>query len=141
MGLVGETGATKSPILNSILNPLEELQADAEDTYQCNLAQYKKELAEWHKLSKDEKRDMPTEPVPREYYLQDATLEAIADCLSKQPNRGVIVAIDELAGLFAGFNQYRPQGRGNDRQKWLSAYDGKPIKINRKTSSLPSQLC
>ena len=133
MGLVGETGATKSPILNSILNPLEELQADAEDTYQCNLAQYKKELAEWHKLSKDEKRDMPTEPVPREYYLQDATLEAIADCLSKQPNRGVIVAIDELAVLFAGFNQYRPQGRGNDRQKWLSAYDGKPIKINRKT--------
>ncbi|MBN3897452.1 MAG: DUF3987 domain-containing protein [Nostoc sp. NOS(2021)] len=133
MGLVGETGATKSPILNSILNPLEELQADAEDTYHRNLAQYKKELAEWHKLSKDEKRDMPTEPVPREYYLQDATLEAIADCLSKQPNRGVIVAIDELAGLFAGFNQYRPQGRGNDRQKWLSAYDGKPIKINRTT--------
>ncbi|MEH2175331.1 DUF3987 domain-containing protein [Nostoc sp.] len=133
MGLVGETGTTKSPILNSILNPLEKLQADAEEKYQCNLAQYQHELAEWHKLSKDDRGDMPTEPVPREYYLQDATVEAIADCSSKQPNRGFIVAIDELAGLFAGFNQYRPQGKGNDRQKWLSAYDSRPIKINRKT--------
>lgn len=133
MGLVGETGTTKSPILNSILNPLEKLQADAEEKYQCNLAQYQQELAQWHKLSKDDRGDMPTEPVPREYYLQDATVEAIADCSSKQPNRGFIVAIDELAGLFAGFNQYRPQGKGNDRQKWLSAYDGKAIKINRKT--------
>ncbi|MBD2458218.1 DUF3987 domain-containing protein [Nostoc sp. FACHB-87] len=134
MALVGETGTTKSPILNSILNPLEELQADAEEAYQHDLARYKQELALWQKLSKDEREDMPTEPFPREYYLQDATLEAIADCLSKQPNRGVIVAVDELAGLFAGFNQYRFQGKGNDRQKWLSAYDGKPIKINRKSS-------
>ncbi len=133
MGLVGETGTTKSPILNSILNPLEKLQADAEEKYQCNLAQYQQDLAQWHKLSKDDRGDMPTEPVPREYYLQDATVEAIADCSSKQPNRGFIVAIDELAGLFVGFNQYRPQGKGNDRQKWLSAYDGKAIKINRKT--------
>ncbi|WP_414753191.1 DUF3987 domain-containing protein [Anabaena sp. CCY 9910] len=133
MGLVGETGATKSPILNSILNPLEKLQADAEDAYQRDSAQYRQELAQWQKLSKDKRGDMPTEPIPQEYYLQDITSEAIADCLSKQPNRGVIVAVDELAGLFAGFNQYRPQGKGNDRQKWLSAYDGKPIKINRKT--------
>ncbi|WP_375470163.1 DUF3987 domain-containing protein [uncultured Nostoc sp.] len=133
MALVGVTGTTKSPILNSILNPLEKLQADAEEVYQRDLAQYKQELAEWHKLPKDERGDMPTEPVPRELYLQDATVEALADCSSKQPNRGFIVAIDELAGLFAGFNQYRPQGKGNDRQKWLSIYDGKPIKINRKT--------
>ncbi|MBD2467871.1 DUF3987 domain-containing protein [Nostoc sp. FACHB-145] len=134
MGLVGETGTTKSPILNSILNPLEKLQADSEEKYQCNLAQYQQELAEWHKLSKDDRGDKPTEPVPQEYYFQDVTVEAIADCLNKQPNRGVVVAVDELAGLLAGFDQYRPQGKGNDRQKWLSAYDGKAIKINRKTS-------
>lgn len=124
--LVGETGTTKSPIFNSILNPLEELQADAEEAY-------KQELDQWQKLSKDERENIPTDPTPREYYLQDATLEAIADYLSKQPNRGIIFDVDELAGLFAGFNQYRPQGKGNDRQKWLSAYDGKAIKINRKT--------
>ncbi|MBD2207551.1 DUF3987 domain-containing protein [Calothrix sp. FACHB-1219] len=133
MGLVGETGATKSPIFNSILSPLEELQADAEDTYQRELAQYKQELATWQKLPKDERGDMPTEPFPREYYLQDATMEAIADCLSKQANRGVILAIDELAGFFAGFNKYRSSGQGNDRQIWLSAYNGQSIKINRKT--------
>ncbi|WP_244329377.1 DUF3987 domain-containing protein [Tolypothrix sp. PCC 7910] len=135
MGLVGETGATKSPIFSSILNPLEEFQADAEEIYQRDLAQYKQELAKWQKLSKDDKGDMPTEPFPREYYLQDATMEAIADCLNKQPNRGVILAIDELAGFLGGFNKYRPQGRGNDRQIWLSAYDGKSIKINRKSGS------
>ncbi|BAY33717.1 bifunctional DNA primase/polymerase [Nostoc carneum NIES-2107] len=133
MGLVGETGATKSPIFNSILNPLEEFQADAEDNYQHDLAQFKQEFAKWEKLPKDEKGDMPIEPVPREYYLQDATMEAIADCLNKQPNRGVILAIDELAGFFAGFNKYRSSGQGNDRQTWLSVYNGQSIKINRKT--------
>ncbi|MEH1931692.1 DUF3987 domain-containing protein [Nostoc sp.] len=133
MGLVGETGATKSPIFNSILNPLEEFQADAEDNYQRDLAQYKQELAKWQKPSKDDTGDMPSEPFPREHYLQDATMEAIADCLSKQKDRGIILAIDELAGFFAGFNKYRSSAQGNDRQTWLSVYNGQSIKINRKS--------
>jgi len=55
--------------------------------------------------------------------------------LSSQPERGIVIPIDEFAGLFNGFNQYRAGGRGNDRQKFLSAYDGKPIKVNRKSGS------
>jgi len=134
-GLVGESGATKSPIFNSLLNPLEKLQAEADADFRLAFAQYKEELDDLKEQPKDGRRDAPTEPVPKEYYLQDATMEAIADCLSKQPDRGIIVAVDELAGLFAAFNQYRAHGRGNDRQKWLSAYDGKPLKVNRKTGS------
>lgn len=133
MGLVGPSGSTKSPIFNTLLNPLEKLQADADIAYQIDFALYKQELDEYEKRPKGERGCIPTGPIQREYYLQDATSEGIAACLGGQPDRGTIFAVDELASLCAGFNQYRAQGKGNDRQKWLSLYDGKSIKVNRKT--------
>ncbi|MBW4490239.1 MAG: DUF3987 domain-containing protein [Trichocoleus desertorum ATA4-8-CV12] len=135
VGLVGPSGSTKSPIYNTLLNPLEKLQTDADIAYQTAFTQYKEELAQWEKNPKDERGDAPKEPAQREYYLQDVTLEAVAACLGKQPGKGTIVAADELTSVLAGFNQYRARGQGNDRQKWLSMYDGKPFKVNRKTES------
>ncbi|MBM0740411.1 DUF3987 domain-containing protein [Phormidium sp. CLA17] len=134
-GLVGESGATKSPIFDCLLGPLAELQIEADADYQLKFDNYKDELENWQALDKKERGNKPVAPIQREYVFQDATLEGVFDCLSRQPDRGAIIANDELAGLFNGFNQYRPHGRGNDLQKWLSLYDGKPIKINRKTGN------
>jgi hypothetical protein len=142
-GLVGEPGATKSPIFTTILRPLEKLQAEADKRYRFEVEQYQQAKEKWENQSEKDLADKPVEPVQREYYLQDATMEAIADCLSNQPERGVVVAVDELAGLFNGFDQYRSGGKGSDRQKWLSSYDGRSIKVNRKTGkriSLSSSL-
>lgn len=143
MGLVGESGTTKSPIIDKLLEPLARLQVEADTAYQLDFDDYKDELETWQTLDKEKRGAKPAAPIQREYFFQDATFEALSDCLSKQPNRGVVVAVDELAGLFNGFNQYRSHGRGNDLQKWLSLYDGRPIKINRKTGnriSLPQTL-
>ncbi|MBW4662184.1 MAG: DUF3987 domain-containing protein [Drouetiella hepatica Uher 2000/2452] len=134
-GLVGESGANKSPIFDSLLKPLEGLQAQADEIYKIEFTQYENELEDWQKCPKESRGNQPLFPVQREYYLQDATLEAIAACLSTQPDRGVVIPIDEFASFFNGFNQYRSGGRGNDRQKLLSAYDGKAVKVNRKAGS------
>lgn len=134
-GLVGESGANKSPIFNTLIRPLIRLQAAADEIYQLEFAQYEDELEDWQKTSKEERGSKPALPVQREYYLQDATLEAIAACSSSQPNRGVVIPIDELAGFFNGFNQYRSGGKGNDRQKFLSSYNGDAIKVNRKSGN------
>ena len=48
--------------------------------------------------------------------------------------RGLLVARDELSGWVASFDQYKPGGRGNDRQFWLSALFGYPIRVDRKTN-------
>jgi hypothetical protein len=134
-GLVGESGANKSSIFDSLLRPLEWLQVQADEIYQLEFAQYEAELEDWQKRSKEERGNKPTPPVRREYYLQDVTVEGIATCLSLQPDRGTVISIDEFAGFFNGFNQYRSGGKGNDRQKFLSAYDGRPIKVNRKAGN------
>jgi hypothetical protein len=131
-GLVGESGANKSPIFDTLIRPLEGLQAQADEFYRIEFTQYEDELEDWQRRLKEERGNKPTSPVQREYYLQDATVEAIAACLSTQPDRSVVIPIDEFAGFFNGFNQYRSGGKGNDRQKFLSAYDGRAIKVNRK---------
>lgn len=134
-GLVGESGATKSPIFSSLLKPLEGLQAKADKAYEVDFAQYHESLATWQKKPKSSREVEPKLPAPREYYLQDLTLEAMYDCLSKQPGIGLLLAVDELASLFNGFNQYRAGGKGNDRQRVLSLYDGRALKVNRRSSN------
>ena len=135
MGLVGESGATKSPIFSSLLKPLEELQAMADETYKVEFSQYEESLETWQKSPRGSRGAKPNAPAQREYYLQDLTLEATYDCLNKQPDFGLVLAVDELAGLFNGFNHYRAGGKGNDRQRVLSLYDGRAIKVNRKTGT------
>lgn len=131
-GLVGESGTNKSPIFDTLLEPMQELQAQEDEIYTLQNEQYEDELEDWQKSSKEERGNKPTPPAQREYYLLDTTLEAIADCLSRQPGRGVVIPVDEFAGFFNGFNQYRAGGKGSDRQKFLSAYNGGALKVNRK---------
>nr|WP_318655529.1 DUF3987 domain-containing protein [Pseudanabaena sp. PCC 6802] len=42
-------------------------------------------------------------------------------------------SIDELAGFLKSMDAYR-NGKGSDRQRWLSSYSGSAIKVNRKSS-------
>jgi hypothetical protein len=77
--------------------------------------------------------------MPREYHTSDATREAIARIQAQQPERGILVTPDELAGLFKGLNQYR-NGRGNDKESLLTAFDGSGLKVDRASGvriSLP----
>ena len=89
-----------------------------------------------HGLIAGERGDAPCDPPPYPHlYLADVTAEAIALRLDQQP-RGLIVALDELAALFGGMNQYK--AKGNDRESYLAFYDAGPAKIDRKTSTPPT---
>jgi hypothetical protein len=45
--------------------------------------------------------------------------------------RGLVVISDEITGWVLGMNEYKG-GKGSDRQFWLSAWSGEPVKVDRK---------
>ncbi len=129
-GLVAPSGSKKSPIQRQILGPLLRLQAEADRECEVEAAAYEVDLREWEQSKGEDKGIRPKKPVPREYHTSDATREAIARIQSQQPERGILVTPDELAGLFKGQNQYR-NGRGNDKESLLTAFDGSGLKVDR----------
>lgn len=49
----------------------------------------------------------------------------------------MLITGDELASVLLGLNQYK-NGKGSDKEAYLSFYDAGPAKIDRKTSTPPS---
>ena len=77
-------------------------------------------------------------PSPPQLFTTDATLEALIVLLAQNP-RGVALIQDELSGWVRSMNQYRG-GRGADRQRWLSFWNGAPVIVNRKSGQQPIVL-
>jgi hypothetical protein len=133
-GLVGETGSGKSHIINTLTQPLKDIQAELYQNYQNRLAAYQAELREHDRRKKNEDAGEPPEkPKSVSLYASNYTLEAVAQILGQQPDRGLLVTPDELAVFFRSMDAYR-RGRGADRAHWLSLYNGDALKVDRKTS-------
>lgn len=137
-GLVGDSSALKSPVNRAIVGPLNQLQAQAWDEFKINQDIYETELEQWESQKKDKKNitdpvPKPRPPILRRYAIQNATPEAIGKILSEQTQRGFLTAVDELATLVRGMNQYKSGGTGNERSLWLSAYDAGPWSQERKS--------
>lgn len=148
--VVAEPGSKKSPALSLAADALRKLQeafgnklkADQE-SYKAELIEYQVALEAWktgiragtHNAS--DKPEEPTEPKLRQILTTDTTLEALNDVLVHNP-RGVVFLRDELAGWATSMNQYKG-GKGNDRQGWLSFWNGDSPLVNRKNQE-PSVL-
>jgi len=132
-GIVGETGSRKTPIINAITSPLDAIQADLEQLYQARLEAYQAELREYEKNKREAKGDPPVEPKPTDLYVSDFTLEALCQVLGRQPERGLLVSLDELASFFKSMDAYR-NGKGSDRTRWLEFYNARALKVDRKTT-------
>ena len=64
----------------------------------------------------------------RRWFYDEGTLDGILKTMSSQPSwQGGVAVYDELSGFFEGLNQYRSGGKGNDRQRDLSNWNG-PIR-------------
>jgi hypothetical protein len=136
LGLVGESGSAKSPILNALTSPLNQLQREADQDYEERLIQYKEDLKAWEDTPKGEREgDEPKPPHPEELYLSDLTFEGMVQVLKDQPCRGLPVISDELAGLVNSQNSYR-SGRGADRQHWLSLMRRSKVNLGISLGSL-----
>jgi hypothetical protein len=133
------SGKTKSPAQELALRPHVARQKRAFAQYRAAMRRYaaayaahKRELKDWEK--NDKGGDLPEPPVKPflvRVVVSEATIEAITPILEENP-RGLLMTRDELSGWMKSFDAYR-NGRGADREHWLSAHRAHPIIVDRKT--------
>ncbi len=135
VAIVAPPGTGKTPAQATARRAIDELQDDARDRYEQDLADYEAaqaELAEWHASKKGDRGPKPeisAKPRIEAVFTTDATTEAIAAALQVSP--GFTFIRDELVGWVKSYDAYR-SGRGGDRQTWLSMWSAQPIKVDRK---------
>ncbi|MBT6155455.1 MAG: DUF3987 domain-containing protein [Planctomycetaceae bacterium] len=119
---IGESGCLKSPAHDAAMYFIRKKQ---DELFQ----KYKQEVRDWNSLSKEEKSTTPY-PIPERVKVSDITVEALAVRLDENPD-GLLSDLDELSGLFKGFNQYK--GKGNDESHYLAMHGARPLTVDRKT--------
>jgi Protein of unknown function (DUF3987) len=132
--LVADSSVAKSPIINAVArSPLSAIQRRIADNHRGLDVAYQAAM-KLYKRAKDTDTEEPTEPTPmRQLWTADATMEAVLPIVCQQPDRGLLIMVDELAGFFRGFDQYRG-GKGSkstDRPRYMSLYDGGMVITNR----------
>lgn len=121
VAVVADPGGKKSPAQKRALAGLDLVQEELD-------AIFRTDLDRWESLD-DKERKKETPPTLRQIIADDATIEALGRILLTHP-RGVLMDKDELASWSKGFGEYK-NGRGGDRQRWLSLWNGKTVRINR----------
>ena len=146
-----ESGTGKTHAFDLALEPVTEIQRRAfrrhdkeMEHFEELMALFQRDLAAWKKNCESDKKkseageqsrpEAPDRPVCWRVKLDDSTVEALVARLSENP-RGLLVAVDELSGFFGSFDRYA-SGSG-DESKWLRAYDGKDLTVDRKTGDAP----
>ncbi|WP_242038146.1 DUF3987 domain-containing protein [Tolypothrix sp. FACHB-123] len=133
--LVGDSGSGKSIIFRSLVKkPLNALRKAESKRFLEESQQYDRKFADWLKSKQSTPAPEPPKPINK-MYLTGATLEGLKDYIASAPDYSILNVVDELSGLFGGFNQYK-RGQGNDRQEFLSLYDGdgfSEAKVSKKT--------
>lgn len=132
-GVVALSGARKTPTLDTVKAPLVKLQSVEDVKHEQALQVYEAELQALKETKgKDKGNDeLPQKPKPpREFYLDNATVEAVDKVKGQQPDHGVTLIKDELSGLFASHGAYKG-GKGSDKESYLSGWNGGGVKKNR----------
>lgn len=136
--VVAPSGHKKSPLGTLVITePTTPIREDLRE--QTNRA-----MQAWRDRQKGEgkgKPKAPPEPPPRPMVLtvSEVTGEGLAVQLAAHESRGVGLLIhrDEIAGLIGGLNQYKGNGKGNDQQQLLEAFDGRGSVALRVKSDAP----
>jgi hypothetical protein len=129
--IVALSGEGKSIIGRAMItDPLKALIELDDQDYDAKLSEYKATLADYEIAKKSKNTDSypdgpPSKPTRRIRYFSGGTGEGIARYASNNPDKGMLLYKDELAGMFKSANQYRG-GRGSDSEDILEYYDGTP---------------
>ena len=110
--VVASSGTGKTPALNKVLEPIRY----------------------WQKLADqgDPSLEKPVEPTFEQFLVDDVTTAAMAEIFAQNPF-GVILPQDELSGFLHSFDTYSGGKGVKDLAFWLSAFEGIPVRVNRKT--------
>ena len=141
MCTIAESGALKSPSQDLAIEPLQKMhdtelakQQQERERYEQDVQIYEADYAEWKRTGRKRLEPPPAkpeEPKARRYICSDVTIEGLAPLLEDNP-RGLLLARDELAGLFNSFDAYKSV-RGSDVGHWLSIHRAGSITVDRKT--------
>ena len=128
ISVIGNAGVGKTPDLKLILKPLMNLNTEEIKRYNKKF----KEFQQYEEMGKEDKQRHTEikKPVKKQLLVDDITIEDLVDQSSKNP-KGIGVFKDELAGWFKDMNKYRD---GSDKERYLSAWSGDSIILNRKTA-------
>ncbi|WP_445241945.1 DUF3987 domain-containing protein [Microcoleus vaginatus] len=133
-GVVSPSGARKTPTLNIVKEPLVRLQSAEDAKHEQACQRYDAEveiLKETKGKDKGGGSELPQKPnPPREFYVDNVTVEALDKIKGQQPEHGLTLIKDELSGLFASHDAYRG-GKGSDKESFLSGWNGGGVKKNR----------
>lgn len=125
---IGDPSRKKTPGINKALGPVRKIAATWREEYLAEKAEWESECEEL--LEQDKKAKLPDPPICKRITLGDVTIEKLADVLSKQEPRGVLIDRDELTQWLYGMDAYKGVG-GKDRADWLKCYDGGPNQVDR----------
>ena len=128
ISVIGNAGVGKTPDLKLVLKPLMKLNSQEIKRYIKEYGEYK----EYDEMSKEDKDVNATveKPFKKQLIVDDITMESLIDIHTNNP-KSIGVFKDELAGWFKDMNKYRD---GSDKERYLSAWSGDSIILNRKTT-------
>jgi hypothetical protein len=157
--VIGFSGTGKTPglgVVRRVMSRIERSRSDdvgaAQAAHEKRAAEAKAVLRRWRKeVEAAIKAEKPAPDRPKEaevpppfvaprFYCSDATIERLAVLIEARP-RGMLMIVDELAGLFGNMGRYA--SRGSDREFWLEAWNGghhSVERLSRPPISLPHLL-
>lgn len=123
LALIGVAGAGKTPILEAVQPPFDEIDDKLTATSDRDKAHYEK-------LSKDEKKE-EERPKDLQLILPDASTESAQVAFNDNEN-GMLLIYDELVSFFGAKSRYS-NGGGADSALgfWLSVYNSRRFKSKR----------
>ena len=124
--LIGRPGLGKTPPLNFLYKPINDLDDRLDEKYSEELEKY--ERAKQANGGNDKLKA----PKWLTNIISDFTPEAMVEAHWRNP-RGIAIIVDEIIGLFNFAKRYN--GNNNLIELLLTAYSGGTIKVLRKSSS------
>jgi hypothetical protein len=118
--LGGQVSAKKSPIMRTVIAPINRIEAKLA----CEFAAA---MADYEELSSEEKKNKG-KPKRKRIRMEDVTMEAVQDVMLANPD-GVMLVRDELSGWFGSMDKY--SGGKGDRSFWLQTFNGDPYSFDR----------
>lgn len=155
IGLVGESGSSKSPGMDCLMRdvlPLIEARmqegfserlrawlALAEE-HQARMLKWKEEVKQavnrGNPAPQPPEHTVPVQPQSPRLRQSDVTVERVATLLANTAPKGLLVVRDELAGWLLGMTVYNDAGRAF----WIEAYGGRPYRVERQKSPDPIEV-
>lgn len=131
---VGRKSSKKSPALKIAMEPVRAEQERKIEQFNRDREIHEAAMREWEASRKTGEKPPPLEPLI-DLFTTNTTVEKLADMLGN--GRGVALIQDELIAWVMGMNQYK-NGRGSDRQFYLSAWSRATYKGDRKNNTSPT---